>query len=92
MKPTASFSLSQYMTIWFSLLILTGITIIVAGLHLGNLSILTAITIAAVKSGLVLFYFMNLKNEDRVFKLMMLVTIVVLAVIMILTFVDVSFR
>jgi cytochrome c oxidase subunit 4 len=40
----------------------------------------------------VLNYFMHLKYEDRVFKVMLLVSIVTLATIIGLTFFDVAFR
>ena len=83
---------STYLMIWFGLLVLTGVTVTVAGLNLGNLSVLGAILIAAVKSTLVVWFFMHIKYEDRVFKIMLGVAIITLVVIMVLTFVDVSFR
>jgi cytochrome c oxidase subunit 4 len=72
--------------------VLTGVTVTVAGLNLGNLSVLGAILIAAVKSTLVVLFFMHIKYEDRVFKIMLGAAIIMLVVIMVLTFVDVSFR
>jgi cytochrome c oxidase subunit 4 len=83
---------STYLSIWFGLLVLTGVTVTVAGLNLGNLSVLGAILIAAVKSTLVVLFFMHIKYEDRVFKIMLGVAIITLVVIMVLTFIDVSFR
>jgi cytochrome c oxidase subunit 4 len=83
---------STYLLIWLGLLVLTGVTVTVAGLNLGNLSVLGAILIAAVKGTLVVLFFMHIKYEDRVFKIMLGVAIITLAVIMVLTFVDTSFR
>lgn len=83
---------STYILIWIGLLILTVFTVTVAGLNLGNLSVLGAILIAAVKSILVVLFFMHIKYEDRVFKIMLGVAIITLMVIMLLTFIDVSFR
>jgi cytochrome c oxidase subunit 4 len=83
---------SNYLMIWFGLLMLTGVTVTVAGLNLGQLSVLGAIIIAAVKSTLVILFFMHIKYEDRVFKIMLGLAVVTLVVIMVLTFVDVSFR
>jgi len=83
---------STYLLIWFGLLVLTGVTVTVAGLNLGNLSVLGAILIAAVKSTLVLLFFMHLRYEDRVFKIMLGIAIITLMIIMVLTFADVSFR
>lgn len=84
--------ISTYILIWFGLLVLTGVTITAAGLNLGTLSILAAIVIAAVKSTLVVLFFMHIKYEDRVFKMMLGLAILTLVVIMVLTFADVSFR
>ena len=81
-----------YVLVWFGLLALTGVTITVANLHLGQFSVLTAISIAAIKGTLVLLIFMNLKFEDRLFRIMLLVAVATLTVIMVLTFVDISFR
>ncbi len=83
---------STYILIWLGLLMLTGVTITVAGLNLGTLSVLGAIAIAAVKSTLVVLYFMHIKYEDRVFKLMLGLAIFTLVVILVLTFADVSYR
>ncbi|NIM19096.1 MAG: cytochrome-c oxidase [Candidatus Latescibacteria bacterium] len=81
-----------YFLTWFALLVLTALTVTVAGMKLGSLSILTAIVIACVKSSVVLFFFMHLKYEAPVFKIMVLVVILVLAIFIGFTFFDVSFR
>ncbi len=83
---------TSFVTIWISLLVLTAATVTVSALSLGNLSVLAAIGVALIKASLVVFYFMNLKREPRVFKIMLSVALVTLTVIMVLTFVDVSFR
>jgi cytochrome c oxidase subunit 4 len=85
-------SLGTYILIWIALLILTAVTITAASLHFGNFTVLAAIAIATIKGTLVLLYFMHLKYEDRIFKLMLFLALFTLAVIMVLTFVDVSFR
>jgi cytochrome c oxidase subunit IV len=81
-----------YIAVWLLLLALTAITITVASMHLGALSILTALTIASLKAGLVLWFFMHLKYEKRFFKLLLLLPFVTLAVVIGLTFFDVWFR
>lgn len=83
---------STYILIWLGLLLLTGVTITVAGLNLGTLSVLGAIVIAAIKSTLVVLFFMHIKYEDRVFKIMLGLAIFTLVVILVLTFADVSYR
>lgn len=89
-KNTKPFS--TYILIWLSLIVLTILTVTVASMHLGNLSILGAILIAGVKSSLVLFIFMNIKYEDKVFKIMVGVAIITLAIIIGFTFFDISYR
>lgn len=83
---------STYITIWLGLLVLTGVTVTVAGLNLGQLSVLGAIAIAAVKSTIVVMFFMHIKYEDRVFKIFLGVAVATLVVILVLTFADVSYR
>jgi cytochrome c oxidase subunit 4 len=81
-----------FVSVWIALLTLTAITVAVAKLNLGAFSTLTAIVIASIKSGLVLWFFMHLKYEKPLLKLLLLVPIVTLAVIIGLTFVDVLYR
>ena len=88
----ASISLGTYVMVWLALLVLTAATITAAGLHFGNFSVLAAIVIATIKGTLVLMYFMHLKYEERVFKLMLLLALFTLTVIMVLTFIDVALR
>ena len=81
-----------YIMVWLALLILTGLTVTVAGLNLKNFAIVAAIFIAGYKSTLVLNYFMHLKYESALFKNMVYITIFTLVVIIGLTFTDISFR
>ncbi len=81
-----------YILVWLALLMLTGVTVTVAGMQLGNLSVLTAVFVATIKSTLVLHYFMHLKDESVVFKMMLGLAVFTIAAIMLLTFVDFSFR
>jgi cytochrome c oxidase subunit 4 len=81
-----------YIMVWLALLIMTGLTITVAGLNLKNFAIVAAIFIAGFKSILVLNYFMHLKYESALFKNMVYITIFTLVIIIGLTFTDISFR
>lgn len=92
MEPKTTVPYGTYVMIWFGLITLTGVTITVAGLHLGAFSVMTAILIASIKATLVLFYFMHLKYEDKVFRIMLMLAVATMAVIMALTFADVSLR
>ena len=83
-----------YVLVWIGLVLLTGITVSVAGMNLGRLSILVALLIAAFKSGLVLRYFMHLKDEKGplLFRLMIPGIILLLILFIGITFFDVAFR
>jgi cytochrome c oxidase subunit 4 len=81
-----------YVAVWLSLLALTGITIAVTSMHLGRFSTLTALLIASIKASLVLWLFMHLKYERKLFKLMFLIPITTLTVIIGLTFFDIWYR
>jgi cytochrome c oxidase subunit 4 len=78
--------------VWLGLLALTGATVTATALELGGLAVAAAIVIAFVKSSLVVDVFMNIGKEPKIFKIMLGVALVTLAVIMALTFVDVIFR
>ena len=81
-----------FVSVWIALLMLTAITVSIAKMHLGAFSTFTAIAIASTKAGLVLWYFMHLKYEKRLLKLLLLVPILTLAVIIGMTFIDVWYR
>jgi cytochrome c oxidase subunit 4 len=78
--------------IWIALLILTGLTVIVAGIDLGRLGIVTNILIASIKAALVVHIFMHLKYESIMLKLMLLMVLATLTTIIALTFLDILYR
>ena len=82
-----------YIFVWLGLVILTGVTVSMAGMNLGRLSIGIVLAIAAIKSGLVLSYFMHLKYETGLlFKLMIPIVLAALTIFIGLTFTDIAFR
>ncbi|MEO0255050.1 MAG: cytochrome C oxidase subunit IV family protein [candidate division WOR-3 bacterium] len=83
---------SLYFYTWLSLIILTFLTVTLTALRIFNASIIIALTIAGIKSTLVVLYFMHLKYEDRIFKYMVLFALSSLAIILILLFSDYPFR
>ena len=86
-------TIRSYVYIWAGLLALTATTVLAAKLELGRLSIFTVIAIAAVKSTLVLLYFMHLRQEKRlIFKLLIPIALVTLAIFIGLTFTDIVGR
>ena len=81
-----------YFITWFALVFLTAITVTAAGLHLGSISVLTALVIATIKASIVVYLFMHMKYEDRGLKLLILVMLGFLAIMLGLTFTDILFR
>ncbi|MEJ2636030.1 MAG: cytochrome C oxidase subunit IV family protein [Calditrichia bacterium] len=81
-----------YVMVWLALLLLTGLTVTVAGVNLRDFAIAAAIFIAAFKTVLVMNYFMHLKYESALFRNMVFISIFTLAIIIGLTFIDISFR
>jgi cytochrome c oxidase subunit IV len=82
----------MYFLTWFSLLVLTAITVTAAGMHFGSLSIVVALFIALIKATIVLYLFMHLKYEDRLFHRLLWVVIFAIVVFIGLTFTDTLFR
>ncbi len=85
-------SYGTYIMVWLALLMLTALTVTIAGLNLRNFAIVAVIFIAAFKSMLVLNYFMHLKYESTLFKNMVFIALFTLVIIISLTFTDISFR
>ncbi|MGD0883663.1 MAG: cytochrome C oxidase subunit IV family protein [Thermodesulfovibrionales bacterium] len=81
-----------YVFVWLSLVVLTATTVAVARLHLTRYAVLTAIFIASTKSGLVVTFFMHLKEEPLILKAMLFIALFALTLIVLLTFSDVWFR
>jgi cytochrome c oxidase subunit 4 len=81
-----------FVLVWIALLILTGVTIEAAHLQMGKWSMVANILIASTKASLVLWFFMHLKYEKRIFKLLFLVPIATITIIIGLTFFDIWYR
>jgi cytochrome c oxidase subunit 4 len=81
-----------YILTWFTLVVLTAVTVTAAGMNFGKLSVLVALLIATIKAGVVLMIFMHLKYEPRLFKTMVWIVLITLAIFVGLTFTDTLFR
>jgi len=81
-----------FILVWLGLLTLTGLTVAVAGINFGALTIATALTIAAIKSYLVLSIFMHLRIEQKVFRIFLVVALFFFIISIILLFSDYSFK
>lgn len=81
-----------YVLIWLGLLVLTGLTVTMAGIHFGGINVFLVLAVAGVKSILVLNHFMHLKYEKPLFRTMVFVAIGALVIFIVLLFADVLFR
>ena len=81
-----------YVVAWLALLVLTAITVSVAGMSFGSFSVFVALLIASIKASVVLYLFMHLKYESRLFHVMLFIVLVTLAIFIALTFTDILFR
>ena len=85
-------SYKTFAIIWVVLLILTGLTVVVAQYDLGAMNIWVALGVAMLKSGLVIAVFMHMKYEQLLFKLSLFSALIILAIFIGLTLVDTLFR
>ena len=81
-----------FVIVWLTLIVLTGLTVVIAGVDLKMMTVTTALLIASIKSILVLMYFMHLKYEPPLFRTMVIVVVVALVLFILITFLDVFFR
>lgn len=77
---------------YVALLILTVITVLISRINLGYLNILVAMLVATSKALLVILFFMHLKYEDKLFKMMVFIAFLILAIFISFTFFDVAYR
>jgi cytochrome c oxidase subunit 4 len=91
-EATHVVSYARYIMIWFGLVMLTGLTVALSGMDLGRWIILTALTIATIKTTLVLAIFMHLKFEDKMYRLFVLIAGLTFLIFISLTFFDYAFR
>jgi cytochrome c oxidase subunit 4 len=83
----------RYIFVWAGLVVLTAITVTSASLNFGRIGILIVLAIAAIKSTLVILYFMNLFFEKRLLlKILVPIAICTLAIFIGMTYTDVLFR
>jgi cytochrome c oxidase subunit 4 len=78
--------------VWLALLVLTGLTVGITRLELGGYKVLGALTIACLKAGLVIAFFMQMKYEGRLLRGLLFLALATLAIFIGLTFFDVLYR
>ena len=78
--------------IWLALLALTVLTVGITRAELGGYKVLGALTIASVKAGLVIAFFMHMKYEGKLLRWLLFLALVTLAIFIGFTFFDVLYR
>jgi cytochrome c oxidase subunit 4 len=83
-----------YIFIWLCLVVLTGVAVSTAGMDMAGWSTAVALVIAFLKSGLILIYFMHLREEkgSRLLRWMIPGVLAILILFIGMTFLDVAFR
>jgi len=81
-----------FVLVWTALVILTAVTIKAAEMRMGEWSMLANLLIASTKASLVLWFFMHLKYEKKIFKMLFLVPIATITIIIGMTFFDIWYR
>ena len=74
------------------LLILTTISILAIKMHLGSFTVALALILASVKVTIVLTYFMHLKYENMLLRVMVGGVFLLFAIVIVITFIDYYFR
>jgi cytochrome c oxidase subunit 4 len=74
------------------LLVLTFVTVEITSIHLGALTVTVALLIAGIKGYLVLTYFMHLKHESMLLRILVAMVFILFALIVVITFIDYAFR
>ena len=90
-KPHISSYSSQF-GILLILLCLTFITVSITKVNLGPVSVSIAMLIAGTKATLVLLYFMHLKFDNKLYRIMVTIVIGLFFSVLLLTFFDYYFR
>jgi cytochrome c oxidase subunit 4 len=81
-----------YGLILLLLLVLTATSVAVTQIELTKWSTAVALLIASTKSAFVLAIFMHLKFDQKIFRVMAILIILLLASVIIVTFLDYAFR
>lgn len=82
----------MYILVWLGLVALTAITVTIAGINFGTLTLVSALVIASAKTIMVVNYFMHVKFDSKIIKIFILICVGIYLTFIILTFSDLSFR
>lgn len=81
-----------YLYILAGLIALTLISVGVTHVEVGEMSIITALVLASIKSVLVIVYFMHLKFDNRILQIAVPAIFILVGLVLFITFLDYNFR
>ncbi|MBK7212669.1 MAG: cytochrome C oxidase subunit IV family protein [Bacteroidales bacterium] len=85
-------SYGSHLLVLASLIALTIVTVAITSVQLGAFNTTAAMIIASTKAAIVLLYFMHLKFDDKIFRFMVTLVLLIYAVVIIITFFDYLYR
>lgn len=83
---------SLYVKVLIVLLILTILTILAPTIHLSAFTVMVALLLASTKAGIVLAYFMHLKLENLLLRILVIMILAIYGAVILLTLADYIFR
>lgn len=81
-----------FILVLVALLVFTFTSIGVTHYKLGPFTVVAALVLASMKTTLVLFYFMHLKFDVRMFAILVVAVLMLIGVVMFITFLDYLYR
>lgn len=81
-----------YVVVFIALIVLTILTVGVAGIHLGRANLAVAVVISSLKGALVCLFFMHLSHDNRFHGIMLVSALLFIGVFFSLTMNDTSYR
>lgn len=85
-------SYHELFLVLMALLVLTGASVAASRMDLGSYRIAVSLFIAAAKAGLVLLFFMRMKDAGRLIAVTFLATVITVTILITFIFWDVPFR
>lgn len=85
-------SIKTATTVLVLLIVLTAVTVAVSRINLGYYNVVAALTVATCKSLLVITFFMHMKYENKMFRLIVFLCFLILAIFIGMSFFDVAYR
>lgn len=85
-------SYGSHLLVLACLIALTIVTVAITSVQLGAFNTTAAMIIASTKAAIVLLYFMHLKFDDKIFRFMVALVLLIYAVVIIITFFDYLYR